>query len=93
MYLYNIQKRLPDGTVETDSYDKVGRLIEQDPQKAAEVISGYVYEYDTAGNLTVSHGMKTTGAGQIQTAEMIYDSQNRLLTYNGEKVKYDIRIT
>lgn len=80
---------LPDGTVETDSYDKAGRLIKQETKKAAEVISSYVYEYDTAGNLAVSHGMETTGAGQIQSAEMTYDSQNRLLTYNGEKVKYD----
>ena len=80
-----------NGTVETRTYDKAGRLIEILDQKDDNEINHQEYSYDSSGNITevkqLSEGeLNFTG---VTSAEMTYDENNRLLTYNGENIKYD----
>ena len=60
-------------------------------QKGDTEINHQEYSYDSSGNITevkqLSEGeLNFTG---VTSAEMTYDENNRLLTYNGEKIKYD----
>ncbi|MCM1497040.1 MAG: DUF6531 domain-containing protein [Clostridium sp.] len=95
-YAYDENARLvkterPDGTVETRSYDRAGRLTQILDKSGETIVNRQEYRYDEAGNITevkqlYSGELDFTG---VATAEMTYDRNNRLLTYNGEKVKYD----
>ena len=81
----------PNGTVETRAYDKAGRLIEILDKKGGTEVNHQEYSYDSSGNITevkqLSEGeLNFTG---VTSAEMTYDENNRLLTYNGENIKYD----
>ena len=78
-----------DGTEESYSYDKADRLSAQTDKNADGTIrNSYTYTYDGAGNIIKIGGTADTAAGH---AVMTYDRDNRLATYNGEKVTYDER--
>ena len=78
-----------DGTEESYSYDKADRLSAQTDKNAdGSLLHSYTYTYDGAGNIIKIGGTADTAAGH---AVMTYDKDNRLATYNGEKVTYDER--
>ena len=87
----------PNGTEEICEYNAAGLLtMQKDVRKAAageEVLTEYHYSYDAAGNITAITGSETTatkeGIGALASAAMTYDADNKLLTYNGEKIRYD----
>ena len=82
-------RKRADGTEESYSYDKADRLSAQTDKNADGTIrSSYTYTYDGAGNIIKIGGTADTAAGH---AVMTYDRDNRLATYNGEKVTYDER--
>ena len=79
-----------DGTTESYSYDAADRLIGQTDKNAdGSLLHSYTYTYDGAGNIIKIGGTADTAA--IGHAVMTYDKDNRLATYNGEKVTYDER--
>ena len=81
-----------NGTEETCTYNAAGLLVEQKDTCGEEVLTCYTYTYDSRGNLTAVTGTETTEEGGITpltSAAMTYDADNRLLTYNGQKVEYD----
>ena len=82
-------RKRADGTEESYSYDKADRLSTQTDKNAdGTICSSYTYTYDGAGNIIKIGGTADTAAGH---AVMTYDKDNRLATYNGEKVTYDER--
>ena len=82
-------RKRADGTEESYSYDKADRLSAQTDKNADGTIrNSYTYTYDGAGNIIKIGGTADTAAGH---AVMTYDRDNRLATYNGEKVTYDER--
>lgn len=93
-YSYDRNGRLtkttrPDGSVETRTYDAAGKLLSQVDQVGETVINARDYIYDESGNIinaTMSNG---TEYSNLTSAEMEYDSANRLIKYNGETVEYD----
>ncbi|MCH5280115.1 MAG: PKD domain-containing protein, partial [Lachnospiraceae bacterium] len=76
-----------------------------DKTAAGAVINEYAYTYDAAGNITEITGMdagisaettdvllknQTTAEGTIAiSVSMTYDKDNRLLSYNNQKIEYD----
>ncbi len=95
-YTYDVNGRLvkterANKTVETRTYDKAGRLIRILDKCGDTTVNQQDYTYDAAGNITeVKHlyegKLDFTG---VTSAKMTYDKNNRLLTYNGEKIEYD----
>ena len=86
-----IKTARPNGTVETRAYDKAGRLIEIIDKKGDSEVNHQEYSYDSSGNITE---VKQLCEGELNftgvtSAKMTYDENNRLLTYNGEEIKYD----
>ena len=82
-------RKRADGTEESYSYDKADRLSAQTDKNAdGSLLHSYTYTYDGAGNIIKIVGTADTAAGH---AVMTYDKDNRLATYNGEKVTYDER--
>ena len=82
-------RKRADGTEESYSYDKADRLSAQTDKNAdGSLLHSYTYTYDGAGNIIKIGGTADTAAGH---AVMTYDRDNRLATYNGEKVTYDER--
>ena len=85
----------PNGTEETCTYNAAGLLVEQKDIRTSpteEVLTCYTYTYDGNGNLTAVTGTETTeegGTTPLTSVAMTYDADNRLLTYNGQKVEYD----
>ncbi len=98
-YSYDKNGRLiktvrPDGSKETRTYDKAGNLISlKDITKDGTVINDYTYNYNLSGNITAicdkSAGTENQQTDKETTAQMEYDSVNRLIKYNGKEVKYD----
>ena len=98
-YTYDKMGRLytttkPDGSVETNTYDKQSRLTERTVVgKDGKLINKYTYTYDSWGNiLTIGYESSLEGDASTTTftsASMTYDSSNRMVTYNGEKIRYD----
>ena len=83
-------RKRADGTEESYSYDKADRLSAQTDKNAdGSLLHSYTYTYDGAGNIIKIGGTADTAA--IGHAVMTYDKDNRLATYNGEKVTYDER--
>ena len=90
----------PDGSTVEESYDKSRNLkTKLDKSSSGEAILSYEYSYDGFGNVT-SIKDNITSDTDIYSAEpndgpeedsisMEYDSANRLISYNGETVKYD----
>ena len=97
-YEYDVNGNLthttrPNGTEEICTYNKAGLLIEQTDVCGEEVLTHYTYSYDGYGNITTIEGTETTdteeGIDKLISAQMTYDADNRLLTYNGEELQYD----
>jgi len=83
----------PNGTEEICTYNAAGLLVEQKDVKGEEVLTHYIYTYDGYGNVTTIEGTETTdteeGISNLTSASMTYDEANRLLTCNGETLRYD----
>ena len=92
-YSYDKNGRLikttrPNGTIEQREYDKAGRLTLILDMSGDTVVNRQEYSYDASGNIT---SVKQLYSGEmnfteVTKAEMTYDKNNRLLTYNGEEV-------
>ena len=85
----------PNNTKEICSYDsKTGQLFIQREIKTdsngayLEEISNYVYTYDASGNISSVEGFDNNSEG-LTSASFKYDSENRLIEYNGKEVRYD----
>ncbi|WP_167958742.1 fibronectin type III domain-containing protein [Anaerosporobacter faecicola] len=86
----------PDGTAVLYEYDSAGRKTSMKDIRidTDEVISEELYQYDEAGQITTitknaNDGATADRAKDVKPVTMTYDKENRLLTYNGEKVEYD----
>jgi RHS repeat-associated protein len=94
-YQYDKNGRLvkttrPNGTVLTADFDAAGRLLEQkDVDAAGNIINLYNYTYDASGNVIVEKSSSETEPFYLRNAVMTYDKGNRLISYNGQAVKYD----
>jgi RHS repeat-associated protein len=86
----------PNNIKEIRTYEN-GNLIEikditvdADGQETS-VINDYHYTYDLFGNITKITGEEAgaDGLGNLVSAVCTYDADNRLITYNGETIKYD----
>ncbi len=80
----------PNGSSETYTYDTAGNLTGQkDVAADGSVLHHYTYKYDPNGNITEMTGKGKADYSLLKNAIMTYDADNRLVTYNGEKVTYD----
>ncbi len=86
-----IETKRPNGTVEKREYDKAGHLTLILDMSGDKVVNRQEYSYDASGNITSVKQLYNGEAKftEVTTADMTYDKNNRLLTYNGEDVKYD----
>ncbi len=86
-----IETKRPNGTIEKREYDKAGQLTLILDVSGDKVVNRQEYSYDASGNITSVKQLYNGEAKftEVTTAEMTYDKNNRLLTYNGEDVKYD----
>ncbi len=86
-----IETKRPNGTVEKREYDKAGQLTLILDMSGDKVVNRQEYSYDASGNITTVKQLYNGEANftEVTTAEMTYDKNNRLLTYNGENVQYD----
>ena len=80
-----------NGTEEFCTYNEAGLLVAQKDVKGEEVLTHYTYTYDARGNIASVEGTETTAGDltRLASATMTYDAANRLLTYNGEALRYD----
>ena len=84
-----------EGGVSTYTYDAGGRLVGKKDVRTGtgEKLTDYTYTYDEAGNIVSINGTETLeaveGIGILESADMTYDADNRMLTYNGEALRYD----
>ena len=80
----------PDGSCETYTHNSAGYMTQQkDVAADGTVIHHYTYTYDAQGNVTEMTGKGEADYSLLKNAVMTYDADNRLVTYNGEKVTYD----
>ena len=86
-----IETKRANGTVEKREYDKSGQLTLILDMSGDKVVNRQEYSYDASGNITSVKQLYNgeTNFTQVMKAKMTYDKNNRLLTYNGEEVKYD----
>ena len=85
----------PNNTKEIRTYNsKTGQLLIQREIKTdsngafLEEISNYVYNYNASGNISSVEGFDNNSEG-LTSASFKYDSENRLIEYNGKEVRYD----
>lgn len=94
-YQYDNNSRLvkttnPNGTIQTYTYDAAGQLLQQkDVDWFGNIINQYDYTYDAVGNVTEEKISYEAQQFKPEKTVMTYDTGNRLLTYNGQTVKYD----
>lgn len=68
---------------------------EEPPSRAEayEILSEYTYAYDESGNITSIQGNNAAdtpeGLSRLSSVKMAYDEENRLISYNGEALRYD----
>ena len=85
-----IRQTRPDGSAETRTYDAAGQLTEQkDVAVDGSIIHHIKYTYDEVGNIVEKSGTTNGDSNRHTSVTMTYDADNRLITYNGEKVTYD----
>ncbi len=101
-YAYDKNGRLvktnrPDGSTEERSYDAAGNLLSiVDKTADGQIINSFYYTYDLKGNITRVTNKNADGnapaPGRMvnETVLMEYDNVNRLTSYNGKTVKYDL---
>ena len=79
-----------DGSTETREYDAAGQLVKQvDKDKNGSILQENTYEYDVFGEVTKKTTTNSQNPDVLETVTMTYNDANRLVTYNGQKVKYD----
>ena len=92
----------PDNSTVEETYDKSGNLKTKiDKSSSGDVILSYEYGYDGFGNITsikdnissnidnLSYTASDSAESSTSVDKMEYDSANRLISFNGEEVKYD----
>ena len=83
----------PDGSCESYEYDNAGRVVEATDKKGEQLIHHYQYTYDLQGNITniEKHGTEEgkSDLSAVTNTTMTYTADNRLDTFNGQKVTYD----
>mgnify|MGYP003296650309 CR=1 FL=1 len=86
-----VETKRPNGTVEKREYDKVGQLTLILDMSGDKVINRQEYSYDASGNISEVKQLYNGELNftEVENTTMTYDKNNRLLTYNGEKVEYD----
>ena len=79
-----------DGSTETREYDAAGQLVSQvDKDKNGSILQKNTYEYDVFGEVTKKTTTNSQNPDVLETVTMTYNDANRLVTYNGQKVRYD----
>lgn len=77
---------LGGGEIVRYTYYKIGGLYKVIGTKGQ--MTEYTYTYDESGNITAIQGTGTTdteeGLSRLTAAEMTYDAENHLLSYNDE---------
>ena len=74
------EKNLANNKIICYTYDSLSRLIKREVKNSDdEVLSAQNFAYDAAGNII-----------SAPTGTFSYDTQNKLTTYNGESVEYDL---
>lgn len=96
-YTYDTYGRLnhikrPDVSVEERKYDDAGQLTEQvDKDKDGNILQNNIYNYDVFGEITEKATSTDGDLSKLVSVSMEYDSANRLISYNGEEVTYDVK--
>ena len=81
---------LPSGIVATYGYDDASQLTSISYARAGTTIGDVAYVYDLAGRRTrVSGSLAHTALPDATTAAPVYDSANRLTSWNGVGMTYD----
>jgi RHS repeat-associated protein len=81
---------IPNGMVETWTYDQASRMTQVDYDKGATHYSTLDYAYDAAGRRTkVWAGFARITLPPATTANATYDLANELKTWNGTNLTYD----
>ena len=94
-YTYNANSQVtrvafPNGTNRRMGYDPNGRVIlRKDFDSNDDLIVGYSYSYDSAGQVSAETLEHPPPPHDTPGIDMTYDSDNRLLTFNGQSVSSD----
>ncbi|MCP4701133.1 MAG: RHS repeat-associated core domain-containing protein, partial [Gammaproteobacteria bacterium] len=96
LYTYNANGRLiqtvrPNGTQMARVYNAAGQLQQQtDTGPDGELIARFDFTYDAAGDISTEKTLPAAPRLSVAlSAEMSYGADNRLMTYNGEAVRFD----
>ena len=82
----------PDGSTEIMTYDTAGQLTEQvDKDSNRNILQNNRYIYDVFGEITEKTTSTEGDLSKLVSLSIEYESANRLTTYNGEKVVYDVK--
>ena len=82
---------LPDGVVQTYGYDTANELISINYAKGATTLGDLTYGYNQVGLRTGVWGaFARTGLPAATTATAGYDADNRLTSWNGTNLAYDL---
>ncbi len=80
----------PNGTTRNTTYDAEGQVKTIiDTNVKGEIISNYSFDYDAGGKIKEENGLNENLTITNGETFMTYGKGNRLLTYNGQEVKYD----
>ena len=80
----------PNGTTRSTTYDATGQVKTIiDTNVKGEIICNYSFDYDDGGKIKEEKGLNENLTITNGETFMTYGKGNRLLTYNGEEVKYD----
>lgn len=95
-YEYDINGRLtkvvlPNGTSRHLSYDDADRVTRMEERKADDrLFSLHILEYDNAGKITNEFRAPTPDTLDLPAASATYDTDNRIATFNGLTLSYDL---
>jgi RHS repeat-associated protein len=81
----------PNGTTRRMTYDVLGRVtFRQDRDSQGQVIVSYRYAYDASGQVSVESPDAPNPPYIPASLTMTYDNDNRLATFNGQSVTFDL---
>ncbi|WP_395735482.1 RHS repeat-associated core domain-containing protein [Prosthecobacter sp.] len=94
-YTYDADGRLatttrPDGSVETRTWLPTGELASLDDRKGTTIFAQYTYSYDLAGRIVSENPQPLPAAFTPTPFTATYDTGNRLATFNGTSVTFDV---
>ena len=80
----------PNGTTRTTTYDAAGQVKTIiDTNVKGEMVCNYSFDYDAGGKIKEEKGLNENLTITNGETIMNYGKGNRLLTYNGQEIKYD----